>query len=208
MGCRDSTAGQYADRTHIVFRLDGLLAGRTAARDASRRQLQIILWDLASKRRVATIAGHRGLVISVRFSPDGRLLASCGIDGTVRLWDAATHQPIATLGSHEGAAYSVAFSPAGDRLISGGIDHVAKLWDIKTRQLITAFRGHASESSVSILRPTVRCGDCQPRRDRQIWDALVRADAAVFDRHAGNVASVSFSSDGRRLVDLISMGIE
>ena len=32
----------------------------------------------------------------------------------------------------------------------------------------------------------------------RIWDALVRADAAVFDRHAGNVASVSFSSDGRQ----------
>ena len=39
-------------------------------------------------------------VTCVRYSPDGRILASSSKDGTVRLWDSATGSPIRLLGRH------------------------------------------------------------------------------------------------------------
>lgn len=51
-------------------------------------QAKVRVWDALSGARLAALAGHRGAVVSLAFSPDGKMLASGSNDTTILLWDA------------------------------------------------------------------------------------------------------------------------
>src|SRR5262249_5908562 len=75
---------------------------------------------------------HADLIHAVAFSPDGRLLASCGYDRLIKLWDAASGKLLHELKDHSDAVYGVAFSPDGQLLASAAADRAVKVWDVAT----------------------------------------------------------------------------
>jgi WD40 repeat protein len=86
---------------------------------------------LSQGQPVRTLTGHTDWVLSVAFSPDGRLLASGSGDETIKLWEVASGSLVRTPSqATPGMSESVAFSPDGRLLASGSYDDTIKLWDI------------------------------------------------------------------------------
>jgi WD40 repeat protein len=85
------------------------------------------LWDLATGRCVAVPLRLGGAVRAVAFSPDGRRLATLGVDKAARLWDAASGRPLSDPLGHMWDILSMTFSLDGARLATANPDRTAKV---------------------------------------------------------------------------------
>lgn len=73
--------------TFVTFSPDG---ERLATMSPAPQDQTIKLWDTGTGQELLTLKGPTGKPV---FSPDGKLLASGGRDGTIQIWDAT---PVAT----------------------------------------------------------------------------------------------------------------
>jgi WD40 repeat protein len=89
-------------------------------------------------------------VDAVAFSPDGRTLATGGLDNVVRIWDLNTGNEVRSLAGHTKMVTFVAFSPDGRTLLTTGFDEVTRAWDVATGRTLFSLpetRGVASFSA-------------------------------------------------------------
>jgi WD40 repeat protein len=97
---------------------------------------------------VRTLPGHIVApndfgTFSVRFSPDGTLLASGGVDGNVKIWrvsDGALLQTLSIGTELSPNVFTVSFSPDG-QLLAAGTDalHTIKVWHVSDWSLFRTF---------------------------------------------------------------------
>src|SRR5262245_2209858 len=130
--------GQTGRVTALAFGPDGRLA--VAAGDpATAGAVRLYAFTPGPPPRAdleRTLAAHKDVIHGLSFSPDGKLLATCGYDRLVKLWDAAGGKLLHTLKEHSDAVYGVAFSPDGKLLASAAADRAVKVWDVAAGKLL------------------------------------------------------------------------
>jgi WD40 repeat protein len=169
----------------------------------------ISLWDVATRRLTATLAGCPGGSL-VMYSPDGKTLAEFTTDTSKAitcLWNAATGQETSLTDPLSGPAGSQmtvgAFSPDGTTLAVADSDGHIYLWDLATRRVTTTltYPGDCQFYTSIAFSPdgSLLAAGAASCAETDLWDlSSRRVTAALTDpgNNGGVLDSVPFGPDG------------
>ncbi|WP_082780278.1 WD40 repeat domain-containing protein [Rufibacter sp. DG15C] len=87
------------------------------------------------------LSGHRADIWSVRFSPDGKWLATGSVDSTVNIWDTTNKSLVKRLSQPSGVT-AVTINRTPYYVASAGYDAKIRLWALPTGTLAKELVGH------------------------------------------------------------------
>ncbi|MCY3575065.1 MAG: hypothetical protein OXG92_15460 [Chloroflexi bacterium] len=167
---------------------------------AVQRDFAAIVWDLATVAQQALLAGHRGLIRALAFSPDGAQVASGADDGMLRFWGASSGEARAVV-AIGAPIVALDYSPDG-RLVA-----VASARAAENLLLLDARTG-AQVASYPLPTPGVTALDFSPD-SRLLAVGAAQGLFTIWDsqRHSlltsggldASIHDISFSPDGSLL---------
>ena len=144
------------------------------------------------------LVGHTDNVRSVRYSGDGRLIATASLDGTARIWT-DEGQEVLVYRDHEDAVQDVSWHPDGKRLATGSVDGTVRIWSVEGMTLAVLSQHEAPVNAVAWSSDGKRLASGCENKSIRIWTSDGKV-GSEFGGHLGAIESLAWSPDGQQLL--------
>ena len=160
-------------------------------------------WDTAIGREVWGFSLNSGSeLMAAACSPDGRELATGGLENAVNFRDAGTGTNLVSLWDNQNAVLAIAWAADGTRLATAtrGDGRVVIRDATAGGRVIRDFRGHLGSVRSVCWRPDgIRLASASADGTVKVWDAIRQNPSARMLRQPDQAKALAWSPDGTKL---------
>lgn len=165
----------------------------------------------APDHHVGTLAGHTQEVCGLKWSPDGRHLASGGNDNLLQIWAAEANQcttlaqPLYTFTQHQAAVKALAWCPWQPSLLASGggtADRHIRFWNISTGSCVNSVDTKSQVCSLlwSTEHKELVSSHGFAHNQLILWKYPSMTKVAELTGHTARVLHMAMSPDGSTVV--------
>ncbi len=176
--------------------------GEQHVSDAERGQpltiapFPISLWNVETGTLIRRVPGNPYYVRDVAYSPDGKLLASCGLENAIRLWNVADSTELLATDTPRYPIRSMAISPDAKTLVTGDSFGAIREWNPATGR--PRLVGECFVEDMIFMPDGKRL--VTYGQDCRLWDVAAGKEVRRYDGYQRGMDHVAVSPDGRTLI--------
>ncbi|MCC6623572.1 MAG: WD40 repeat domain-containing protein [Deltaproteobacteria bacterium] len=143
-----------------------------------------------------SLQGHQGHVSAIRFTADGKLMLTAGMDNLIKLWSVEDDFAEArSLEAHDKPLNDIALSPDQTLLVSVGADRLVKLWSFPDLEPIETLQGHKNTIAAVQFSPDGKLfATASFDTTVRVWDRETGECVHTLKGHKRNVTSLAWLS--------------
>lgn len=164
-----------------------------------------------ANHHVATLARHTQEVCGLKWSPDGKFLASGGNDNLLMIWDAGvntvnnTTNPVFTFNQHQAAVKALDWCPFQRNVLASGggtADRHIRFWNVGSGNCLSSIDTHSQVCSILWSKEYKEIVSSHGYAQNQltVWKYPSMVKVTELTGHSCRVLHMAMSPDGQTVV--------